>query len=55
LWSVFNRVQENVIKGGLSAYKPGSFQRTTTRTVKGIDQDIRLNRALWTLGTRMAE
>ena len=55
LWSVFSRVQENVVKGGLSAYKTGSFQRTTTRAVKGIDQDVRLNRALLTLGERMAE
>lgn len=54
LWSVFNRVQENVIKGGLSAYRPGTFSRTTTRTVKGIDQDVRLNRALWMLGESMA-
>lgn len=55
LWSVFNRVQENVIKGGLTAYKPGSFQRTSTRMVKGIDQDVRLNRSLWTLAEKMAE
>lgn len=55
LWSTFNRVQENVIKGGLSAYKPGTTQRTSTRAVKGIDQDVRLNRALWMLSERMAE
>lgn len=55
LWSVFNRVQENVIKGGLRAYKPGATVRTATRAVKGIDQDVKLNRALWTLGERMAE
>lgn len=55
LWSVFNRVQENVVKGGLHAYKPGATQRTTTRQVKGIDSDLRLNKALWTLGQKMAE
>lgn len=55
LWSVFNRVQENVIKGGLHAYKSGATVRTATRQVKGIDQDVRLNRALWTLGEKMAE
>lgn len=54
LWSTFNRVQENVIKGGLAARKPGSYQRTSSRAVKAIDQDVRLNRALWTLGERMA-
>ncbi|WNU98992.1 DUF932 domain-containing protein [Enterobacter sp. DTU_2021_1002640_1_SI_PRY_ASU_LCPMC_013] len=48
LWSVFNRVQENLVKGGLSgrtAY--GRHQRT--RPVQGIDQNVRLNRALWLL------
>lgn len=54
LWSVYNRVQENVVKGGLHAYKPGTTQGAHTRAVKGIDQDVRLNRALWTLGEKMA-
>lgn len=54
LWSVFNRVQENVLKGGLSG-RTESSRRTSTRAVKGIDTDVRLNRALWTLGERMAE
>lgn len=54
LWTVFNRVQENVTRGGLSARK-STGRKITTREVKGIDQDIRLNRALWTLGERMAE
>lgn len=46
LWTTFQRVQENMIKGGL----PGRYSRgknTRTRAVKGIDGDIRLNRALW--------
>ncbi len=55
LWSTFNRVQENVIKGGLRARAQGATRRTGMREVKGIDQDVRLNRALWTLGERMAE
>lgn len=55
LWSTFNRVQENVIKGGVSAFRPGSARRTSARRIKGIDQDVKLNRALWTLGERMAE
>jgi hypothetical protein len=59
LWSTFNRVQENVIKGGLSARgisTDGSrARRVSTRRVNGIDQDVKLNRALWTLGQKMAE
>ena len=33
----------------------GQRRRMSTREVKGIDQDVRLNRALWTLATKMAE
>lgn len=59
LWKVFNRVQENVIAGGLSAIKRDEngrrVRRVSTRQVKGIDADVKLNRALWTLGGKMAE
>jgi hypothetical protein len=46
LWSVFNRTQENLTKGGLHGSANG---RRQTRPVQGIDSDIRLNRALWLL------
>lgn len=59
LWKTFNRVQENVIKGGLhGTMRDGNGRRlrgVTTREVKGIDQDVKLNRALWTLAERMQE
>ncbi|MBY0244599.1 MAG: DUF945 domain-containing protein [Sphingobacteriaceae bacterium] len=52
LWTTFNRVQENMIKGGIrSRSKEGKV--STTREVKGIDQNIKLNRALWTLAEAM--
>ncbi len=57
LWRVFNRVQENVIRGGLSATGRDAnnrHRRTTTREVKGIDADVKINRALWHLTERMA-
>jgi len=57
LWTVFNRVQENVVRGGLNNYgynAEGRFRRAHTREVKGIDQSTALNRALWTLGEKMA-
>jgi hypothetical protein len=57
LWTTFNVVQENVIKGGLSAMgrdANGRRRRTTTRQVNGIDQDVRLNKALFVLAERMA-
>lgn len=57
LWTQFNVVQENVIRGGLTAVGRDANnrpRRSTTREVKGIDQDVRLNKALWVLGERMA-
>jgi hypothetical protein len=63
LWTVMNVVHENVIRGGLSARAPaatdqhGRWRRgrlVTTRAVNNIDQDVRLNKALWMLGERMA-
>ena len=58
LWSTFNRVQENTIRGGLHGVAVNANnqrRRITTREVNGIDQNVKLNRALWTLAERMAE
>ena len=58
LWRTFNRIQENVIKGGLHARTAPTIdengrripsRRVSTREVKGIDQDVKLNRAMWQL------
>ena len=57
LWTDFNVVQENVIRGGLKGRVPatgGGTRRMSTRGINGIDQDVRLNKALWVLGQRMA-
>lgn len=48
LWSVFNRTQENLIRGGLVG-RSNSGRRQRTCPVQGTDQDLRLNRALWLL------
>ncbi len=52
LWSVFNRTQENLIKGGLQG-RATNGRRQSTRPVQGIDQNVRLNRALWLLADGM--
>lgn len=57
-WTVFNRIQENLIKGGLlgrSKNALGHVSIKRTREVKGIDQNTALNRALWTLGVEVAK
>lgn len=54
IWTTFNRVQENLIKGRL----PGITalgKRTRTRPVTGIDGDVKLNRALWKLAEEMTK
>lgn len=52
LWHTFNRVQEHLTKGGLHG-RGRNGRRTTTRPVHGIDQSIKLNRALWVLAEEM--
>jgi len=56
VWSTFNRVQENVIRGGMSGYsrdRAGRMRRRSVREVKSIDQNKALNRALWTLAEEL--
>jgi len=59
LWTTFNAVQENIIKGGVHGYvyNPNtlSLRNVTTRPVKSLDRDIKLNQALWVLTEKMAE
>lgn len=58
LWTTFNVVQENVIAGGPRGRGYDAQRRPrriTTRAVNGIDQDVKLNKALWILAERMAE
>ena len=54
LWTVFNRTQENLTKGGLSG-RTVNGSRQKTRPVLGIDQNIKLNRALWLLADGMRQ
>lgn len=48
LWSTFNVLQENLIKGGINGYAV-SGRNTRTRAVKGITADVNLNRGIWNL------
>ncbi|AUO67441.1 hypothetical protein WM46_23505 [Citrobacter freundii complex sp. CFNIH2] len=54
LWSVFNRLQENLSKGGLSG-RSVQGKRSRTRAVNGIDGDIKLNRALWVMAEELQQ
>ncbi|MGY2492818.1 DUF932 domain-containing protein [Cupriavidus sp. CP313] len=52
LWTVFNCAQENMVRGGLRG-RNATGKRVTTRPVQGIDQSVKLNRALWMLAEEM--
>ncbi len=57
LWITHNVIQENVIRGGLHAWGRDANnrqRRVTTREVKNIDGDVKLNRALWLISDHMA-
>jgi hypothetical protein len=52
LWTTYQRVQENMSKGGLQG-RTAKGKNARTRAVNGIDGDIKLNRALWVLAENM--
>ena len=54
LWTAFNRIQENVIKGGMSG-RSKTGRRTRTREVGGVSENVKLNRALWTMADEFAK
>jgi hypothetical protein len=58
LWSTFNVIQENVIKGGIrivSENEKGQRTFNRTRAVNSIDRDAKLNKELMQLAQKMME
>lgn len=56
LWSTFNRVQEAILRGGVRGTRdPRTGRRRSVRPINGVTEDVRLNRALWTLATALHE
>ena len=52
LWSTFNRVQENIVQGGLTT-KSTNGRRMTTQALADIDSSVEVNRARWMLAEDM--
>lgn len=52
LWHTFNRIQENMIRGGIRG-RNASGGRMSTRAVNSVSENVRLNKALWTLAEEM--
>lgn len=53
-WSVLNVVQENLIKGGVRSVS-STGRRSRTRAVGGVNENVKLNRAIWTLLDTLVE
>ena len=49
LWTTFNVLQENLLQGG----QRRNDSRRRTRKISSVSEDVRLNRALWTLAEEM--
>jgi hypothetical protein len=48
LWTCLNKVQENLLRGGLS-HRTASGLRTRTRAITSIAEDVRINGRVWDL------
>lgn len=55
LWTVFNRTQEHLVRGGQRTRNPITHRRGRVREITGISENVALNRALWTLAEEMAK
>lgn len=56
LFTVFNRIQENALQGGLkfaSLSPNNTLRNNTARRIRSIDRSIIVNRALWDMATQI--
>lgn len=54
LWTTFNVVQENMIKGGVTVRDKQTKQTRRSKGVKSVNENSKLNTALWKLTENMA-
>jgi hypothetical protein len=52
LWTVLNRIQENIMKGGQIG-QSASGRRQTSKPIERISREVEINRQLWTLAEMM--
>lgn len=52
LWRTMNRVQENLVRGGLRG-RAATGRRLTTRPIASVSADTKINKALWHLAEEM--
>ncbi len=55
LWTTMNRVQENLVQGGLSdSHRDRRGRMRSVRPLRGIDSKVNLNKGVWSLAERLA-
>lgn len=54
LWRVFNRLQENLMSGGITG-KTANGRTVTTKRVTSVNNSLSFNRGLWELAEEVAE
>ncbi len=54
-WTVANVIQENLIRGGTRGVNMTTGRRSNTREVKGVSENLRINKAVWKLTEAFAQ
>lgn len=52
LFTTMNVIQENALKGGITNFDK-DFKRKTTRAINGIDQNIKVNKLIWSFAEEL--
>lgn len=55
LWSTFNVIQENAIKGGVKYFNSETERNATSREIKSISKNLDINRSIWNTAKLMIE
>ena len=55
LWSVFNRVQEAMIRGGVKGKNKETGKTFTSKAIKAIDANLKLNKELFSTMQKIAD
>lgn len=54
LYTVFNVIQENLLRGNVSGVNKESGRRFTSREITSISKDVEVNQGLWDIAERIA-
>lgn len=54
LYTVFNVIQENLLRGNISGINKESGRRFTSREITSISKDVDVNQGLWDIAERIA-